>query len=100
MTTKTKLRKSVPLTAEDRAHLDRLRTPGTPEHEALSEVAGILLPDDASEAETLHALLTAGRVAVAERVMVSGYAALAAAEDEEDRAARRAMRARAAHLGD
>ncbi|MDJ0344347.1 hypothetical protein QMK19_29705 [Streptomyces sp. H10-C2] len=60
----------------------------------------ILLSDDASEAETRHALLTAGRVAVIERVMIGGYAALAAPENDEDRDSRRAMRARAARLGD
>jgi hypothetical protein len=98
--TTAKVRKSIPLTAEDQAHLDRLRTPGTPEHEALSQVAGILLPENASEAETLHALLTAGRAAVTERVMLTGYAALAAAQDDEDRSARRAMRDRAARLED
>jgi hypothetical protein len=98
--TAAKVRKSIPLTPDDQAHLDRLRTPGTPEHEALAQVAGILLPDDASEAETLHALLTAGRAAITERVMLTGYAALAAAQDDEDAAARRAMRARAARLED
>ncbi|MBT2488239.1 hypothetical protein J7E96_06820 [Streptomyces sp. ISL-96] len=93
-----KIRKSIPLSHEDQAHLERLRTAGTPEHEALKQVAGILLADDASEAETLHALLTAGRIAVTERVMLTGYAALAAAQDDEDAAARRAMRARSARL--
>jgi hypothetical protein len=100
MTANRKVRKSVPLTHEDEAHLKQLRTPGTPEHQALSQIAGILLPDDASEAETLHALLMAGRAAVTERVMISGYAALAASRDDEDHATHRAMRARAAHLGD
>ncbi len=100
MATKAKVRKSVPLTEEDQAYLERLREPETPEHEALAQATGILLADDASEAETLHALLTAGRMAVTERVMVSGYAALAAAEDDEDRETRRAMRARAAGLED
>jgi len=95
-----KIRKSVPLTPEDQAHLDRIRDPGSPEHEALSQLSGILLSDDASEAETLHALLAAGRAAVTERVMIGGYAALAAAEDDEDRTVRRAMRARAAQLRD
>ena len=108
MTANTKVRKSVPLTHEDEAHLKQLRTPGTPEHQALSQIAGILLPDDASEAETLHALLMAGRAAVPDLlavvehrgVMISGYAALAASRDDEDHATHRAMRARAAHLGD
>ncbi len=97
---KAKVRKSVPLTADDQALLESLRMPGTPEHAALAEVVGADLPEDASEAETLHALLVAGRLAVVERVMISGYAALAAAQDAEDRATRRAMRARAARLGD
>lgn len=98
--TPTTVRKSIPLTTEDQAHLDRLRTPGTPEHEALSEISGVPIPENASEAETLHALLAAGKAAVIERVMLTGYAALAAAEDDEDRSARRAMRERAARLGD
>lgn len=96
----TKVRKSVPLTAEDQAHLDRLRTPGSPEREALSQVAGILLPDDASEAEALHALIAAGCAAITERAMLTGYAALAAAQDDEDRSVRRAMRTRAGQLED
>lgn len=94
------VRKSIPLTAEDQAQLDRLRTPGTPEHEALVQISGVPIPDNASEAETLHALLAAGQAAVIERVMLTGYAALAAAQDDEDRSARRAMRERAAHLED
>ncbi|MFJ5121122.1 hypothetical protein [Kitasatospora sp. NPDC088548] len=98
--TKVRIRKSVPLTDEDQVHLQQLRTPGTPEHEALSQVTGMLLPDDASEAETPHALLLTGRAAVTEQVMIGGYAALAAAEDNEDRADRRAVRTRAAHRGD
>jgi len=96
----TTVRKSIPLTAEDQAQLDRLRTPGTPEHEALNQLSGVPIPDNASEAETLHALLAAGQAAVVERVMLTGYAALAAAQDDEDRSARRAMRDRAARLGD
>lgn len=66
----------------------------------MSQVAGVVLDSDASEAELLHALVLAGRAAVTEQVMLTGYAALAAAEDDDDRAVRRAMRARAAALGD
>jgi hypothetical protein len=58
------------------------------------------IPENASGAETLHALLAVGHAAVVERVMHSGYAALAAAQDDEDRSARRAMRERAGRLGD
>lgn len=96
----TTARKSIPLTAEDQAQLDRLRTPGTPEHEALSQMSGTPIPDNASEAETLHALLSVGHAVIVERVMLTGYAALAATQDDEDRSARRAMRDRAARLGD
>lgn len=96
----TRARKSIPLTAEDQAQLDRLRTPGTPEHEALSQMSATPIPDNASEAETLHALLSVGHAVILERVMLAGYAALAAAQDDEDRSARRAMRDRAARLGD
>lgn len=95
-----KVRKSVPLTSADRDHLERLRAPDSAEREALSQVTGIVLDSDASEAELLHALVLAGRAAVTEQVMLTGYAALAAAEDDDDRAVRRAMRARAAALGD
>ncbi|HSA51857.1 MAG TPA: hypothetical protein VLH10_17320 [Yinghuangia sp.] len=93
-----KVRKSVPLAAEDREHLERLRTPGSAEREALAVVTGMELDGQVSEAEALHALLVAGRAAVTEQVMLNGYAA--SAEDDEDRAARRAMRSRAATLGD
>lgn len=93
-------RKSVPLTGDDQAILDRLRTPGTAEHEALGDVTGMPLSDEASEAETLHALLTVGFMAVTERAMLRGYAALAAAQDEDDAGDRRAMRSRVARLTD
>jgi len=96
----TTVRKSVPLTAEDQAQLDRLRTPGTPEHEALSQLSGVPIRENASEAETLHALLAVGQAAVVERVMLTGYVALATAQDGEDRSTRRVMRDRAARFGD
>ena len=97
MTANRKVRKSVPLTHEDEAHLEQLRTPGVPECATLSQLAGILLPKDASE--TIHALLMARRAAVTERITIGGYAALATSQDDEDHAAHRAMRAQAAHLG-
>lgn len=96
----TVTRKSIPLSAADQAQLDRLRTPGTPEHEALIQLSKTPISENASEAETLHALLSIGHAAIVERLMLSGYAALAAEQDDEDRAARRAMRDRAARLGD
>jgi len=89
-------RSSILLTADEQAELARLRVPGTSEREALSRVSGMLLAEDASDDDLLHALLTAGHLAVAERVMVNGYAALADAQDDTDHAAHHAIRRRAA----
>ncbi|UGQ10827.1 hypothetical protein LO772_29070 [Yinghuangia sp. ASG 101] len=79
----TGIRKSVPLTVEDREHIQRLRTPDSAEREALAAVTGIELGGQVSEAEALHALPVAGRAALTEQVTLSGYAALAAAQDDE-----------------
>ena len=79
--------------------MDQIRIPGIPEHEASSQLTERLLPGDASEAGTQHALSAVGLASVSEHVMISDYPALAAAEDDEDRAARRAMRTRSTQLG-
>lgn len=89
-------RKSVPIDAGEHEFVRRLRTPGSRERAALRAAAGIDLPDDASEAEILHALLAVGRHTVDEQLLDEGYAALAAAETDEDRAVHHAMRARSA----
>lgn len=94
MTTVT--RKSVPLDALVEETLRRVRHNDTPENRALWQVTGIHVDDDTSEAEVLRALLNAGRLAVQEKVMENGYAALAAAHDEEDRAYEAGVRARGA----
>jgi hypothetical protein len=96
---KAAIRKSVPLTAEEQAQLERLRDSHTPEREALEAALGAPLAPEASEAEVLRALLSVGRMEVAERLVATGYAALAASEDDEDRAVRAAIRARAAARG-
>lgn len=90
------IRKSIPIDAHVEDMLRRIRRHDTPENEALCQVTGIRVDDDTSEAEALRALLNAGRLAVQEKVMENGYAALAAAQDEEDREHEAAMRARGA----
>lgn len=90
----TVTRKSVPLDALVEDTLKRVRRHDTPENQALCQVTGICVDDDTSEAEVLRALLNAGRLAVEEKVTENGYAALAAAHDEEDRAYETATRAR------
>jgi len=86
------IRKSVPLTPDELAAIDAARTGGTTEHDALLELAGSGV--DRSEATALQALVALGLAAVKDRVQERGYAALAAAQDDEDRAYRAAMRRR------
>lgn len=87
-------RKTVPVTAEDTQTVERVRQPASAERAALAELLGMELSANPSEAEVLQALVEAGRNAVRQQVMLTGYAALAAARDEEDRAHERAMRSR------
>jgi hypothetical protein len=86
------IRKSVPLTKDELAALEAVRTDGTPAHDALAELVG---PEAArSEATTLRALIDLGFNVVKERAMDHGYAALAASQDQEDRDYEAAMRKR------
>ncbi|MFJ8110054.1 hypothetical protein [Streptomyces sp. NPDC096132] len=87
-------RKSVPVTAQDTETVERLRQPASAERAALAELLGVELPSNASEGEVLQALVEAGRQAVEQQVMLTGYAALAAARNDEDKMHERAMRAR------
>jgi hypothetical protein len=82
------------LTPEDRQELERIRAPRSPEREALAALAGVELPEGVSEAVVLHALVVAGRAAIADELMDAGYAELGASETDEDRGFERAMRAR------
>ena len=99
----SQVRKSVPLTKDDTASVQRLRI-DTFWREAALEIAGVELSDSPSEAEALHALVTVGRSVLAdhvtERAMATGYAALAQAQADEDRAIARATGLRAARLAD
>lgn len=87
-------RKTVPVTEEGTAAVERVREPASAYRQALAELLGIELSANPSEAEVLQALVEAGRIAVEQKVMVTGYAALAASRDDEDRAYERAMRSR------
>lgn len=86
------VRKSIPLTVEDQATLDRLRNQDTPEYTALTTLAG---PDATrSEAATLHALILLGQQVIQEHALTLGYTHLAASQDDEDHAYHAAMRRR------
>ncbi|MFJ9728539.1 hypothetical protein ACIRP3_37935 [Streptomyces sp. NPDC101209] len=91
MTTLT--RKSIPITEADQTAVARVREPDSSERAALLAL-GVELSAQPSEAEVLHALLTAGRKAIEEGAMLYGYAALAAQQDDEDREFHAAMRGR------
>lgn len=93
LTRRTTTRKSVPVTAENAATVERVQEPQSMERTALAEL-GIELSATPSEAEVLQALIEAGRIAVEQQMMLTGYAALAAAQNDEDRAFKQANRAR------
>lgn len=80
-------RKAVPLNSQEILAVDGVRTSS-----ALTELAGE--GAGKSEATTLHALVLLGLERVREVETVHGYAALAAAQDEEDHAYAAAMRGR------
>lgn len=88
----TLIRKSVPMGAEDTVTLQRMHQPESAERTALAELTGKILPEGASDAEILGALLAAGRAAVTDRIATAGYAAWAADMDDDDLAYRRARR--------
>ncbi|MGH8777094.1 MAG: hypothetical protein ACRDWI_18755 [Jiangellaceae bacterium] len=87
----TRPRPGVPLTDEELAELHAARRPGSIEHQALADLTGA---EPGSLAGTLRAWLTLGRRAMHERMAEYSYAAESAAIDDEDRAVRRALRAR------
>lgn len=80
-------RKSVPLDDADVQAISQAREDGT-----LATLAG----DDAvkSEATALHAVLSLGLAAIREHRELTGYEAMAANFNDEDRAYHAAMRAR------
>jgi hypothetical protein len=73
-----KVRKSLPLTEKDLADIARLREE-TPEREALSEMAGVLIVESVAEAALLRMIFEAGLRAIREKAEERAYAS--AAED-------------------
>jgi hypothetical protein len=93
-----KTRKSLPLSEQDLADIARLREE-TPEREALSELAGVVIVESVAEAALLRMIFEAGLRAIQERAEERAYAS--AAEDrlasgEADEARRIARRRRPA----
>lgn len=95
MNSTTAARKSVPLDDDELTLAEQVREPGTPEREAVESVLGPL-PGRLSEAQALAALMSVAQNSVREQVTSTGYAAYAAALDEEDRAFAAATRTRRA----
>lgn len=93
MNTSTLSRKSIPIDADELSLAQSVRTPGTPERLAVEAVVGPL-PERISEAQALATLLSVARVSVREQVTSAGYAAYAAALNDEDRAFAAANRSR------
>jgi hypothetical protein len=77
LTEPAKVRKSLPLTERDLADIARLRE-DTPEREALSEMAGIVV-ESVAEAALLRMIFEAGLRAIREKAEERAYAS--AAED-------------------
>ncbi len=73
----TKARKSLPLTERDLADLERLRAQ-TPERDALSDLAGVVVVEGVAEAALLHMIFTAGLRAIREKAEELAYASAAA----------------------
>lgn len=93
-------RKNVPLREDELEVVARVRAEGSDERAVLEARFGIELPAHPSEAETLRAVLKVGFHAIEEKIMAKGYAELAEMRSDEDRATVRAIRDRAARLGD
>ena len=73
-----KTRKSLPLTEKDLTDIARLREE-TPEREALSEMAGIVVVESVAEAALLRMIFEAGLRAIREKAEERAY--VSAAED-------------------
>lgn len=92
----TKVRKQVPLDPEDIADIDALRSHDEDKVTALETLTDIHLKDNPSEAQVLHALLVAGRKALADKALEIGFERAAAYERShpEVQRWRKAMRGR------
>lgn len=95
MSAPTLQRKSVPVDETVAGLANEIRQPGTAARAAVEQIIGDL-PGHLSEAQALTRLLEVARVSIAEQRAQTGYAALAASLDEEDRAYATASKARRA----
>ncbi len=102
--TRSVVRKYVPLTEDDLKDLRRIRMDGSDEAVALHALTGDVFTEHTSEASALHALVEAGRQALAAKKEEIGHAKLAQfiATDEESKRWRESRRARSArrHTGE
>lgn len=89
----TATRKSVPLDPSLEELVSALCQPGSSERLALESIIGDL-PENLSEAQILHRLLTLGAQGVREAQLYAGYLEIAADQDEEDRQYREWSKAR------
>jgi hypothetical protein len=78
LTEPAKVRKSLPLTERDLADIARIRE-DTPEREALSEMADVVVVESVAEAALLRMIFEAGLRAIREKAEARAYAS--AAED-------------------
>lgn len=83
----------MPLTAADMRDLTLMRR-SSEYRRALHEMTGTDIDADASEASYLHAVLEAGLKALRERAEDSGYAAMAAEQEDTIQQRHRAARRR------
>jgi hypothetical protein len=86
------IRKTVPLTSQQAAAVERVRVAGSAHHAALVRLTGREV--GSSEAATLHALLEFALTALGEQIAMDDYAHLAASRTAEDEEYEQAMRRR------
>jgi hypothetical protein len=67
------LRKQVPFHHDDEEALEHLRTENSPQAVALAVLTGIDIKPDSSDAETLHALIVAGRKVTEQAALEEAY---------------------------
>ena len=90
-------RKSVPVDPDTQQIIRAARTPDSREHAALMSMLEDSVDEgrsNLSEAATLSVLLELGKQALREKVLETEYRAIAAEQNEEDRAVRAALRRR------
>ncbi|WP_265523492.1 hypothetical protein [Oerskovia flava] len=92
-------RKSVPLEESELDVVAAVRSGDSPERAALEALVG-RLPQNVSESQVLADLVALGAARVREQAVHAGYAAYAAALDDEDRQFAAAQRTRRARLTD